>query len=75
MEAVKSASMDAGGRVIEKAEMELMIRSKGYVTEIKDLKNIVLFARDGTPVKLEDVARVIEGPGASARCNGTQWRR
>ncbi|MBL4882910.1 MAG: efflux RND transporter permease subunit, partial [Planctomycetaceae bacterium] len=32
MEAVRNASMDAGGRVIEKAEMELMIRSKGYVT-------------------------------------------
>ncbi len=29
MEAVRNASMDAGGRVIEKAEMELMIRSKG----------------------------------------------
>lgn len=62
MEAVRTASMDAGGRVIEKAEMELMIRSKGYVTNINQLKKIVLYARDGTPVKLEDVARVIEGP-------------
>ena len=62
MDAVKNASMDAGGRVIEKAEMELMIRSKGYVTELGQLKKIVLYARDGTPVKLEDVARVIEGP-------------
>ncbi len=62
MEAVKNSSMDAGGRVIEKAEMELMIRSKGYITNINQLRKIVLFARDGTPVKLEDVARVIEGP-------------
>ncbi len=62
MEAVQNSSMDAGGRVIEKAEMELMIRSKGYVTNINQLRKIVLFARDGTPVKLEDVARVIEGP-------------
>ena len=62
MGAVKNASMDAGGRVIEKSEMELMIRSKGYVTSIDELKQIVLYARDGTPVKLEDVARVIEGP-------------
>lgn len=62
MEAVRTASMDAGGRVIEKAEMELMIRSKGYVTNINQLKKIVLYARDGTPVKLEDVARIIEGP-------------
>jgi len=62
MSAVRNASMDAGGRVIEKAEMELMIRSKGYVTNIDQLKKIVLYARDGTPVKLSDVARVIEGP-------------
>ncbi len=62
MAAVKNASMDAGGRVIEKSEMELMIRSKGYVTNIDDLKKIVLYARDGTPVKLSDVARIIEGP-------------
>ncbi len=62
MEAVRNASMDAGGRVIEKAEMELMIRSKGYVTNINQLKKIVLYASDGTPVKLSDVARVIEGP-------------
>ena len=62
MEAVRSSSMDVGGRVIEKAEMELMIRSKGYITDINQLKKIVVFARDGTPVKLEDVARVIEGP-------------
>jgi Cu(I)/Ag(I) efflux system membrane protein CusA/SilA len=62
MDAVRSASMDAGGRVIEKAEMELMIRSKGYVSNIDQLQKIVLYARDGTPVKLSDVARVIEGP-------------
>ncbi len=62
MSAIKNASMDAGGRVIEKSEMELMIRSKGYVTNLEELKQIVLYARDGTPVKLEDVARVIEGP-------------
>lgn len=62
MDAVKSASMDAGGRVIEKAEMELMIRSKGYISDIDQLRQIVVFARDGTPVRLSDVARVIEGP-------------
>ncbi|MDP0589048.1 MAG: CusA/CzcA family heavy metal efflux RND transporter [Candidatus Endonucleobacter bathymodioli] len=62
MSAVRNSSMDAGGRVIEKAEMELIIRSKGYVTHIDQLKKIVLYALDGTPVQLSDVARVIEGP-------------
>lgn len=62
MQAIENASMEAGGRVIEKAEMELMIRSKGYITELDQLKKIVLYARNGTPVKLGDVARIIEGP-------------
>ena len=62
MEAVSNASMEAGGRVIEKSEMEMMIRSKGYVTKLDDLRKVVVYAEDGTPVRLQDVARVIEGP-------------
>ncbi len=61
-QAVQAASMEVGGRVIERAEMELMIRSKGYVTSLEDLQQVVVQARGGTPVLLTDVARVIEGP-------------
>jgi Cu(I)/Ag(I) efflux system membrane protein CusA/SilA len=62
MEAVRNASMEAGGRVIEKGEMEMMIRSKGYVTKLDELQKVVVYAQDGAPVRLQDVARVIEGP-------------
>ena len=62
MEAVRNASMEAGGRVIEKGEMEMMIRSKGYVTKLDELRKVVVYAEDGAPVRLQDVARVIEGP-------------
>tara|TARA_R110002124_G_scaffold266813_2_gene433826 strand:- start:13038 stop:16262 length:3225 start_codon:yes stop_codon:yes gene_type:complete len=62
IEAVKNASMEAGGRVIEQGEMEMMIRSKGYVTDVKELRDVVVYAQDGAPVRLQDVARVIEGP-------------
>tara|TARA_R110000868_G_scaffold411035_1_gene701459 strand:- start:31019 stop:34171 length:3153 start_codon:yes stop_codon:yes gene_type:complete len=62
MNTVKSASKEVGGRVIEQAEMELMIRSKGYVTSLSDLEKIVVFSKGGTPVLLSDVARIIEGP-------------
>jgi len=60
--AVKAASKEVGGRVIEQGEMELMIRSKGYVTNIEELKKVVVYAKNGTPVLLKDVARIIEGP-------------
>ncbi|MGD8912838.1 MAG: CusA/CzcA family heavy metal efflux RND transporter [Candidatus Thiodiazotropha sp.] len=61
-DAVKAASMEVGGRVLEQAETELMIRSRGYVSSLEDLQQVVVRARNGTPVLLMDVARVIEGP-------------
>ena len=60
--AVGAASKEVGGRVIEKGEMELMIRSKGYITNLEELKKVVVYAKSGTPVLLSDVARIIEGP-------------
>ena len=60
--AVKAASKEVGGRVIERGEMELMIRSKGYITNLDELKKVVVYAKSGTPVLLSDVARIIEGP-------------
>lgn len=61
-EALKASSQEAGGRVIEQAETEFVIRSKGYVTGIVDLEKLALKAKDGTPVRLTDVARIVEGP-------------
>lgn len=60
--AVKAASIEVGGRVIEQAEMELIIRSKGYITKLDELKQVVVYAKNGSPVLLSDVARIIEGP-------------
>lgn len=62
IETVRSASLEVGGRLIERGETEYMIRSKGYVEKLEDLEKVVLYSRDGTPVMLKNVARVIEGP-------------
>jgi Cu(I)/Ag(I) efflux system membrane protein CusA/SilA len=61
-EAVKAASSEVGGRVIEQAETELMIRSAGYVESRQQLEDVVVASANGTPVLLKDIARVIEGP-------------
>ena len=60
--AVKAASGEVGGRVVEQAETELMIRSTGYIQNLDQLKEVVVYSAGGTPVLLGDVARVIEGP-------------
>jgi len=59
---VAAASAEVGGRVLEQSETEYMIRSKGYITNLEELKKTVIKAKNGTPVLLSDVARVIEGP-------------
>ncbi|MEG3637624.1 efflux RND transporter permease subunit [Magnetococcus sp. PR-3] len=61
-QAVKAASIEVGGRVLEQAETELMIRSRGYVSSLEDLEKVVVTAKDGKPVLLTDVARVVAGP-------------
>jgi len=60
-EAIKSSSQETGGRTIEQAETEFVIRSKGYVTSVADLEKLVLKAKDGTSVHLSDIARIVEG--------------
>ncbi|MGV6801809.1 MAG: efflux RND transporter permease subunit [bacterium] len=61
-DAVKAASGEVGGRVIEQGETEYVIRSSGYVQNLNDLKQVVIYADNGTPVTLADFATIIEGP-------------
>ncbi|MEE4295081.1 MAG: CusA/CzcA family heavy metal efflux RND transporter, partial [Wenzhouxiangella sp.] len=60
--AVRAASGQVGGRVIEQGETEYVIRSSGYVDNRDDLEAVVVYAEDGTPVTLGDIARIVEGP-------------
>ncbi len=61
-EAIRDSNMDVGGRVVELAETEFMVRGRGYVRGIADLELIVLKAEAGTPVLLKDVARIELAP-------------
>jgi copper/silver efflux system protein len=60
--AVRSSNEDVGGRVLEIAGHEHMIRGRGYVTSTSDLESVPLRARDGVPVRVGDVAVVSLGP-------------
>ena len=61
-QAIRASNMDVGGRVLELAETEFVIRGRGYLRSLADLEQIVLRVADGTPVLLRDVARVELGP-------------
>jgi Cu(I)/Ag(I) efflux system membrane protein CusA/SilA len=55
---IRDSNRDVGGRAIEMAETEYMVRGKGYLRGISDIENLVLKSDKGTPVLVRDVARV-----------------
>lgn len=61
--AIKMSNKDVGGRLIEMAETEYMVRSAGYIQSVDDLNKIpVGVDKDGTPIRLKDIANVFIGP-------------
>jgi copper/silver efflux system protein len=59
---IRDSNRDVGGRVVEMAETEYMVRGKGYLHGISDIENLVVKSERGTPVLLRDIARVELGP-------------
>ncbi len=61
--AIQRSNNDVGGRLVEMAETEYMVRGLGYIKSIADLKTIpVGVDKNGTPIRLQDVANVQLGP-------------
>ena len=61
--AIQRSNNDVGGRVVEMAETEYMVRGLGYIQSVEDLENVTLGVDEfGTPVLLHQVARVTTGP-------------
>ncbi|MCF6218891.1 MAG: efflux RND transporter permease subunit [Gammaproteobacteria bacterium] len=61
--AIQRSNNDVGGKLIEMAETEYMVRSSGYIQSIDDL-NVIPVGVDekGTPIRLQDVAHIQIGP-------------
>ena len=63
VEAVKGGNGDAGGRLIEIAGAEYMVRGRGYARSAKDFEDLVLATSEkGTPIRVRDVGQVVIGP-------------
>jgi Cu(I)/Ag(I) efflux system membrane protein CusA/SilA len=57
--AIERSNGEVGGRSLELAEREFILRVKGYVTSLDDLKKIAVGIGDhGVPILLRDVATV-----------------
>jgi len=62
-DAIKKSNGEVGGRSIELAEKEFIVRVKGYVEQVSDLEKVAVgVGENGVPVLLRDVATVQLGP-------------
>jgi Cu(I)/Ag(I) efflux system membrane protein CusA/SilA len=61
--AIKKSNGEVGGRSIELSEKEFILRVRGYVTDIEDLRKVAVGVGDnGVPILLREVALVQLGP-------------
>jgi len=59
---IRDSNRDVGGRVVEMAETEYMVRGRGYLRGKGDIEDLVLKSERGTPVLIRDIARVELAP-------------
>jgi len=61
--AIQRSNNDVGGKLVEMAETEYMVRGLGYIKSIDDLNVIpVGVSEHGIPIRLQDVANIHLGP-------------
>ena len=64
-EALRDANQSGGGSVVEMSRAEYMVRSKGYLKSIADLREVAVGQdAQGYPLKLGQVANIQIGPEA-----------
>ncbi|HYE58244.1 MAG TPA: CusA/CzcA family heavy metal efflux RND transporter, partial [Rhodothermales bacterium] len=61
-EALARSNRDVGGRALEMAEREVVVRGRGYLRGTDDIRAVVVRAEGGVPVTVGDVAQVTVGP-------------
>ncbi len=62
-EKIRMSNQDVGGRVVEFSGVEYMVRGRGYIKNVEDLRKVGLGVdTNGNPILLRDVATVTLGP-------------
>ncbi|GAB3763993.1 CusA/CzcA family heavy metal efflux RND transporter [Ramlibacter monticola] len=59
---IRDSNRDVGGRVVEMAETEYMVRGRGYLRGRPDIEQLAVKTEGGTAVLIRDIARVELAP-------------
>ena len=62
MQALAANNRQVGGQFITAGAEQYLVRGLGLVRDANDLGNVVVTAREGAPIYVKDLAKVVEGP-------------
>ena len=57
-----SNNVNAGGSFIQAGLQQINVRSVGLVNRVHDIEETVIFTKNGTPLRMKDIAVVAQGP-------------
>jgi len=55
-------NMNAGGSFIQEGLQQINVRSVGLVDRVRDIEETVILTKNGTPLRVKDIAVVAQGP-------------
>ncbi len=62
IKAIKNSNIDVGAEVIEDGDREMIVRGIGFFKTISDIEEVVVAVKEGTPIRVKDLASVQIGP-------------
>jgi heavy metal efflux system protein len=68
-------NVNAGGSFIEAGLQQINVRSVGLVRDVQDIGNTVIMTKNGTPLRVKDIAVVAQGPKIRLGQTGRAIRR
>ena len=61
-QALTNNNANAGGSFIQAGLQQINVREVGLVDRVQDIEDTVIFSKNGTPIRIKDVAVVAQGP-------------
>ncbi|NBS15782.1 MAG: efflux RND transporter permease subunit [Gammaproteobacteria bacterium] len=58
IDVIRGSNSDIGGRVVEMADTEYMVRGRGYLRGVSDIERLGISANQNAPVRIQDLGRV-----------------
>jgi heavy metal efflux system protein len=59
---IAANNVNAGGSFIQQGDQQINVQEVGLFTNVHDIEQVVLKTSNGTPIRVSDVAHVVQGP-------------